>query len=142
MTMRRVRSIIGISSIALALASLSVVYERRSDEVAVVGNVCGPSTNEACVERRLAAGFPLAYMYDRPSISVPGTIHFVEDEFRALPFALNILIYLGVLVLLFRFIEWRRGRPAFEPVERTVVSASEAYEGERESPRSGRRGAS
>ena len=134
MTMRRVRSIIGISSIALAFTSLSVIYERRSDEVAVVGNVCGPSTNEACLERRLAAGFPLAFMYDRPSISVPGAINFAEDEFRARPFVLNVLIYLGILVFIFRFIEWRRGRPAFEPPERTVESTTPEYETELSPP--------
>src|SRR5688572_31550688 len=101
MTMHRVRRIIGVSSIAIALASLSVVYERPSNDSSIVGNLCGPLANEPCVERRLAAGFPLAYLYDRPSISVPGAIHLVEDEFRFLPFVLNILIYFGVLLLVF-----------------------------------------
>ena len=134
MTMRRVRSAIGVSSLALALASLSVIYERPTDEVAVAGNVCGPSTNEPCVERRLGAGFPLAYLYDRPSISVPGAIHVVEDEFRALPFALNILIYFSILLLTFRIIEVRRGRPAFEPEERPAVATSGAYHTEMAPP--------
>ena len=127
MTMRRVRAAIGVSSIALALASLSVLYERPTDEVAVVGNVCGPSTNEACVERRVGAGFPFAFVYDRPSISVPGAVHLVEDEFRWAPFALNILIYFGILLLTFRIIEVRRGRPAFEPEERPAIGSSETW---------------
>ena len=134
MSMRRVRSIIGVSSLALALASLSVIYERPSDELAVVGNVCGPSANEPCVERRRASGFPLAFLYDRPSISVPGATHSVEDEFRARPFALNILIYLGILLLIFRTIEVRRGRPAFEPVERPSSADSPAYRREMAPP--------
>ena len=121
-SMHRVRRIIGVSSIAIALASLSVIYERPSGDRSVVGNVCGPLANEACIERRLAAGFPLAYLYDRPSISVPGAIHLVEDELRFLPFVLNVLIYFGLLLLVFGIIEVRRGRPAFEPEERPALA--------------------
>ena len=124
MSMHYVRRVIGLSSIAIALASLSVVFERRTSEVEVVGNVCGPFTNEACLENRLAAGFPLPYLFDRPSISVAGAIHIGEDDFRFLPFALDVLIYLGLLVVVFRFAEVRRGRPAFEPAERRAAPSA------------------
>lgn len=111
--LRWIRTLISYSSLALALASLSVAIERRTDETAVVGNVCGPATNEDCIERRLAGGFPFAYLYDRPSISVPGAIHLGEDEFRPLPFFLDYLLYLAILLGITKFVpglkRWRAG---------------------------------
>ena len=126
--LRWIRTLISYSSLALALASLSVVIERRTDETAVVGNVCGPATNENCLERRLAGGFPFAYLYDRPSISVPGAIHLGEDEFRPLPFFLDYLLYLLILLGIAKFVpslkRWREGGAEGEAEAGSTASAA------------------
>ncbi len=52
-----------------------------------------------CEMPRLAAGFPLGYVYDVPGISIEHQIG-VEDEVRLGPMALNLLAYLLLAALL------------------------------------------
>jgi hypothetical protein len=85
---------------ALALTLLSSLLARTGPELASYGNLCGPSHDQDCLEPLLNAGFPFAYLFDQPGISVERKLFFVEDEFRPIPFALNVAVYLILAFLL------------------------------------------
>ena len=85
--------------LATALALLSVRIERIGPEQVVYGNVCGPTGNDFCYKPVLKGGFPAAYLFDAPGISVPDQLAFVEDKFHAGAFALNVALYVAVIVL-------------------------------------------
>jgi hypothetical protein len=91
---------------ALSLTLLSVLFERKGPELAPYGNLCGPQSNELCLEPVLNGGLPFAYLFDEPGTSVERKLHLLGDEFRPLPFASDFTIYF-FLCLLFAF-AWRR----------------------------------
>jgi hypothetical protein len=86
---------------ALTLTCGSFRYQRRGPELVVVGNLCGPKMDEFCYSPVLKGGFPLAYIYDSPGVSVEGKLSLGEDKFRGGRFVLDVLIYfaLGLAVL-------------------------------------------
>ena len=84
---------------ALALTCGSFRYQRRGPERVVVGNLCGPKMDELCLAPVLKGGFPLAYVYDTPGVSVEGKLNiFGEDRFRAGRFLLDLLIYFAFAI--------------------------------------------
>ena len=85
--------------LAVALALLSVRVERRGPERVVYGNVCGPTVSELCYRPALKGGFPFAYLFDAPGVSVENQLAFVEDDFRPGAFASNVALYFAVIVL-------------------------------------------
>jgi hypothetical protein len=92
---------------ALSLTLLSSFVERVGPELASYGNQCGPSSNQACLEPVLNAGFPFAYIFDRPGESVERKLFFLQDGIRPLPFALDFFVYFSLVVFTF-FIRGRR----------------------------------
>jgi hypothetical protein len=80
--------------LSIALASLSFIVQRYGPETGICGNVCGPNQNEWCVCPLLNAGFPLGYVFDIPATSVRNQlVPFIEDEFRLVPFIIDVLFY-------------------------------------------------
>lgn len=94
--------------LAFALTLLSVRVQRVGPEQAVTGHVCGPTRNDACFADVLKGGFPLAFLFDKPTISRPNQLGFGEDSFRPGAFALDVTIYLLALVLLLASVSRRR----------------------------------
>jgi hypothetical protein len=86
------------ASAALTLTCSSFAYQRRGPELVVVGNLCGPKTDEFCYAPVLKGGFPLAYIYDTPGVSVEGKLSIGEDKFRGGRFLLDALIYFALAV--------------------------------------------
>jgi hypothetical protein len=80
----------------LALGSVHV--ERKGPELAAYGNLCGPHTNEPCLEPVLKGGFPLAYLFDTPGISVERHLPFVEDQLLVGPLILDIATYFAIVL--------------------------------------------
>ena len=85
-----------VALVALTLTCGSFRYQRRGPELVVVGNLCGPKMDEFCYSPVLKGGFPLAYIYDTPGVSVEGKLSLGEDKFRVGRFVLDVLIYSGV----------------------------------------------
>lgn len=48
---------------ALALTLLSSIVERKGPALASYGNLCGPNSDQDCLEPVLNAGFPFAYLF-------------------------------------------------------------------------------
>jgi hypothetical protein len=92
---------------ALLLTLLSSFVERVGPELASYGNGCGPSSNQACLEPVLNAGFPFAYIFDRPGESIEKRLIFLQDSLRPLPFALDFFVYFSLVICAF-FIRGRR----------------------------------
>jgi hypothetical protein len=66
--------------------------QRFGPEYGYLGNECKPD----CKVLKRNAGWPLAYVYDRMGVSVMHSLG-IEDEFRVLPFAIDLLLYGAVL---------------------------------------------
>lgn len=61
-----------------------------------------------CPKPKLNGGWPAAFLFDRPGISVEGKLFPVEDDFRWAPFAADVAFYLLLLLGLGRTISWWR----------------------------------
>ncbi len=85
--------------LAVALALLSVRVQRRGPEQAAYGNVCGPTGDDLCYRPVLKGGFPVAYLFDTPGVSVENQLAFVEDDFEPLPFALDAALFFAAVTL-------------------------------------------
>ena len=88
-------------SIAIAITILSSNIQRIGPALRSYGNVCGPSGNELCYMPVLNGGFPFPYFFDNPLISVRGTLDFFEDEFRVLPFLIDVILIGAILSAVF-----------------------------------------
>jgi hypothetical protein len=91
---------IGLVSAALSLALLSSEVERTGPELVQDGNLCGPTVNEPCLKPVLKGGFPVAYLFDVPGVSVQGKLSFGEDEFRPAAFVLDAGVYFAAMLLI------------------------------------------
>jgi len=85
-----------IAALALALGSVNI--ERVGPEVAAYGNLCGPHTDDPCLEPVLKGGFPFAYLFDAPGISVERQLAFVEDQLHVGALILDIAIYFALVL--------------------------------------------
>jgi len=91
---------------AIVLAACSVLVQRRGPELGQTGNLCGPQMNEICWAPRVNGGFPFAFLFDNPGVSVPDALGIGEDDFRWPPFLADVVFWLLLLLLLAR--SWRR----------------------------------
>jgi hypothetical protein len=89
----------GLVSAALSLALLSSEIERTGPELARYGNLCGPSFGDPCLRPVLKGGFPFAYLFDAPGVSVEGKLSFGEDVLRPAPLVIDVGVYFAVILL-------------------------------------------
>jgi hypothetical protein len=84
---------------AVALALLSVFVERVGPAPASWRDEsCSPFPLHPCDEGVLQGGWPLAYLLDKPGISVMAELGLVEDRFHPVPFFLNVAVYWALLL--------------------------------------------
>jgi len=98
----RAELVVATGLLALLTTLASVKYERRGPGTVEAGNLCGPRMDEICRVPALGGGWPLAYLVDSPSISVPDQLGFFEDDFRREPFAFDVLVHWAALLVLAR----------------------------------------
>lgn len=101
--------------IGYVLAVLSAfVYHRAGPAIGVYGNMCGEPPEHLCYGPVLGAGFPLQFVVDVPTISVPGILS-MEDDLRGQSLAIDILAYCVVILashkLSQRICIWRSESP-------------------------------
>ncbi len=87
---------------ATTLALLSSNIERIGPELVQDGNLCGPGGNDPCYKPALKGGFPLAYLFDQPGISVPGRLSFFEDTLFVGPLVFDIAVYFVIILFAVR----------------------------------------
>ena len=85
--------------VATVVALVAVLVERRGPELVVYGNVCGPTASDLCYRPVLKGGFPVAYLFDAPGVSVEDQLAFVEDHFRPVAFVLDVAFYFAIIAL-------------------------------------------
>jgi hypothetical protein len=84
---------------ALALALSSVFVERVGPApVAWRDELCSPFPLHPCDEGVLQGGWPLAYLLDKPGISVMAELGLIEDRFEAVPFWLDVAVFWAALL--------------------------------------------
>ena len=95
---------VSLAGIALVIAStlalLSVLVQRVGPEQVQYGNLCGPISSDPCHRPVLKGGFPFAYLFDAPGVSVEGKLSFFEDTLHPEALLLDITVYF-VAILLF-----------------------------------------
>jgi len=105
---------------AITLALLSVYVERIGPELAVYGNLCGPSGSDFCYKPLLKGGFPVPYLFDATGVSVERQLAFVEDDLFVGALILDIVTYLAiVLSTMMAISRWRSGRTQSARFDRT-----------------------
>jgi hypothetical protein len=85
---------------AITLAFLSVFVERLGPELARYG--------DSDFRLVLKGGFPFAYLFDAPGISVEGQLAFVEDQLVRGALVLDIAIYFAIVSLAILLVARRR----------------------------------
>lgn len=94
--------------LATALALISARVQRIGPEQVVYSNLCGPTMNDLCYKPVLKGGFPVAYLFDAPGVSVEDQLAFGEDNVYLGGFALDVVVYFAVIVLGHRTVSRRR----------------------------------
>lgn len=108
--LRRVAPAILTLVAATALALLSMRVQRTGPEQVVYSNLCGPTNDDLCYKPVLKGGFPVAYLFDAPGVSVEDQLAFGEDNLRTGAFALDVALYWTLLLLGHRARSRRRAR--------------------------------
>jgi len=90
-------------ALAFALAVLSSFVQREGPELESYGNLCGPAGNENCYKPALKGGFPFAYLFDSPGVSVERQLSFGEDTRHPMALVLDTAIYWAAVLLVFWF---------------------------------------
>jgi len=81
---------------------MSVFVQRTGPESAEYGNLCGPSSNDPCLEPVLKGGFPVAFLFDQPGVSVEHQLSVGEDALHISALIENTILYF-VGVMLFAY---------------------------------------
>jgi hypothetical protein len=84
---------------AVTLALLSVVIQRIGPELVQYGNLCGPTASDPCYGPVMKGGFPFAYLFDTPGVSVVGKLSFFEDTLHPGALLIDITAYFAVIML-------------------------------------------
>lgn len=105
---------------AIMLTLLSAYVERIGPEQAVYGNLCGPSSSDFCYKPVLKGGFPIAYLFDAPGVSVERQLAIGEDDLSIGALGVDIAIYFTiVLAAMMKVSHWRSGRRENANFDRT-----------------------
>ena len=81
------------------LALLSVLNQRMGPELVQYGNLCGPTASDPCYRPVLKGGFPFAFLYDTPGVSVEGKLSFFEDTLHPGLLLVDIIICFAAILL-------------------------------------------
>jgi hypothetical protein len=85
--------------LSVTLALLSVFIQRQGPELVQYGNLCGPTGNDPCTRPVLKGGFPFAYLFDNPGVSVENQLAFIEDQMSLGALILDIAVYFTVIMV-------------------------------------------
>jgi hypothetical protein len=105
--------------LATTLALVSVRVQRTGPEQVVYSNLCGPTMDDLCYKPVLKGGFPIAYLFDAPGVSVEDQLAFGEDNVYPGAFAANVVVYFAVIMLGHRTVSRRRSPNAAPTAWRT-----------------------
>lgn len=73
-------------------------YRTHCPEQVQYGNLCGPTAMDPCYKPALKGGFPVAYLFDAPGISVERQLAFFEDNLHAGALLADVAVYFTMLM--------------------------------------------
>lgn len=100
--LRWTKFILIIAILPISLAFLSVNVERTGPELVAYGNLSGPSGSDYCYKPVLKGGFPVAYLFDAPGVSVERKLGFGEDKLSEGALVTDIAFYIVMAMLVTR----------------------------------------
>ena len=85
---------------AAFIPALSSVFVERVGPAPAAwrDELCSPFPLHPCDQGVLQGGWPLAYLLDKPGISVMAELGLIEDRFEAVPFFLDVAVFWAVLL--------------------------------------------
>lgn len=105
---QRISIFLMILALAIGITLSTFTYQRYGPFMGVHGNSCGSGdTGELCIEPVLQAGWPLPYVFDSPTISVPEKL-FTEDELNLGFFALDVAFFACCVNTVWQLFEKRK----------------------------------
>lgn len=109
--MKTFRQFLLLAALAIALSVISVFVQRTGPESAQYGNLCGPSSSDPCLEPVLKGGFPVAFLFDQPGVSVEHQLSIGEDTLHIDAFVANTILYfVGVMIFAYAMTLLRKGK--------------------------------
>ena len=103
----------GTFAAALAIALFTVFVERVGPAPTQWRDeLCSPFPLHPCDEGVLQGGWPLAFLLDKPGISVMAQLGLIEDRFEASPFLLDLALFWAALLGASWLVAARRQRGA------------------------------
>lgn len=97
---KRIGASILLLAVATGITLTTFFYQRYGPFMGVHGNMCGPAEGgQLCIAPVLQAGWPLPYLFDSPTISVPEKL-FLEDDLHVGFFALDICFFASLASLI------------------------------------------
>jgi hypothetical protein len=92
---------IWILFVAILIAAGSVTYQQDGPFMGVHGNMCGPAEGgQLCIAPVLQGGWPVPFLFDSPTLSVPDTL-FIEDDMNWGFFCVDVVFYIVIGQVLF-----------------------------------------
>lgn len=85
--------------LAITLAFFSVYVEQVGPQLVQYGNLCGVAGFEPCYKLALKGGFPVAYLFDAPGVSVERQLSFGEDNLLVGSLIADVAIYFVISLL-------------------------------------------
>jgi hypothetical protein len=99
---RKLRTLLLVLLPAIGLTLATLVYQQYGPIMGEHGNACGPvDSGQLCIAPVLQAGWPLPYLFDNPTISVPDKL-FIEDKVNAGFLAVDVLFFACIIVAMRR----------------------------------------
>lgn len=84
--------------LAMGITLATFFYQRYGPFMGQYGNLCGPvGSGQLCIRYVLQAGWPLPYVFDIPTISVPYKLCIIEDEMNFGFFALDVCFFTSLV---------------------------------------------
>jgi len=91
---------ISLILLSIIITIATTLYQRPSSEIVQFGTECTVERWMHCYSPRVSAGFPFAFGFDTPGISIQHSVTpLIEDEFRIVPFLVDIWFYYIFLLL-------------------------------------------
>jgi hypothetical protein len=94
--------------LAMGITLATFFYQRSGPFMGEYGNTCGPvDSGQLCIAPVLQAGWPLPYVFDVPTVSVPHKLY-AEDEVNFGFFALDVCFFTSLVTVVLQLSNRRK----------------------------------
>jgi len=95
------RTVLFSLALSIAITLASVLFQRIGPIQGFVGTECGDPQNK-CYSPVLNGGFPIPFIIDEPTISIPGSLN-LDDDIVVWPFLIDVGFY-WIIFLVIKYV--------------------------------------